>query len=128
MKVNELMIGDWVNVYNAPLKVLYIKKADIMLENNKGGTCLEVAEDLDPIPLTEEILAKNFVRNIDGDYRTYTDFEDVTISDYYDKSIWEVTVDEIEFANLPTWKMYVSHVHELQQALRLAKVDKEITL
>lgn len=91
------------------------------------------ATDFSPIPLTEEILKKNFnfdPNNSEGAFEHYwwsNDYIEVTITEYTD-GLWKVEVDEIEMADLPTWKMYVSHVHELQHALRLCGIDKEITL
>lgn len=57
----------------------------------------------------------------------YDDYYEVEITEYTD-GLWQVQVNEIEMGNLPTWRMYVSNVHELQHALRLCKIDKEIEL
>ena len=42
--------------------------------------------------------------------------------------LWKVDVDEIEIGGIRSWRMYVSNVHELQHAIRLCKIDKEIEL
>lgn len=138
MKANELMIGDWVQ---APIDVdengwqydrdrISKLDADGSWESHNFGIEGDSNEvELLPIPLTEAILERNFgEKDADGDYCYNTDFYDVYISDYSDGAVWKVIVSEVEFSSSPTWRMYISHVHELQQALRLAKVDKEITL
>ena len=83
-------------------------------------------------PITEQILDKNFKDIAEphqmiygGRWVYYDEYFEVEITEYTD-GLWQVQVDEIEMSGLPTWRMYVSNVHELQQALRLANVKKEI--
>ena len=57
MKVNELMVGDWVKVTTTdqPRKI-------------SGTNDMLFHDDYEPIPLTEEILVKNgFVKDGNGD-------------------------------------------------------------
>ena len=93
MKANELMIGDWVNhkgIYN------YIAPADFDYNHRKW------IEEIEPIPLTEEILKKNGFVNKDSD------------SFYIDCTC--------------TPNGYIQYVHELQHAFKLFKVDGEIII
>ena len=114
MKAN-LMIGDWVMVYNAPAKVMYIKSG-IMLEDRKGGTCFENAEDLDPIPITDKIMEMNFGKP--SDYDIYSQ-DGVSIGETLNGS-WVVKCGYD--------CLHVRFVHELQQALRLMGKNKDIEL
>ena len=125
MRATELMVGDWVydTITQSNIKV--------WAYNFLSVSDRQFAEALEPIPLTDEILEANFSwfenKNQERVYEWTNDYIDAYISLYTD-GMWEVTVDEIEFSGLPTWKMYVSHVHELQHALRLCGLDKEIEL
>lgn len=126
------MIGDWVlntefgrNTHDC---VEIIEPERVWLKNGNEYTpdCY-----INPIPLTDEILAKNFEVTDDAayckHYGYYNDFMEVDICEYTD-GIWQVVVDEIEMSGLPTWKMYVENVHQLQHALRLSGIKKEIEL
>lgn len=136
MKANELMIGDWVHYWILNINA---KVNDIMSTGRLGIRFIDskgkegyihgiMQESVKPIPITAEILEKNF--NGADPYGIYffgDDYIEVYIKEYTD-GLWRVEVDEIEMSGLPTWKMYVSNVHELQHALRLCNIDKEIEL
>ena len=140
----DLMVGDWFNflidiegghteydpkneIYQ-PMQVRDITSFGI----NDGevssyeGVVNDIAQ-LQPIPITSELLEKNFTYNPYGIYFFDDDYLEVSIKEYTD-GLWRVEVDEIEMSSLPTWRMFVSNVHELQHALRLAGIDKEIKL
>lgn len=59
MKANELMIGDKVTVNKTPLKIadLGIVKAGFF--DSKGKMFYHYYDNIEPIPLTTEILKKN---------------------------------------------------------------------
>lgn len=141
MKVNELMIGDWVECVDAThKKKVYAQVGAIEV----GQTCILVEKEccnwflditfLNPIPLTPEILEKNGFK-----------FQSACICDNKDAWIWEWPSDK-EY-ELPHCFMLMSHhnkkkypyfwiyapnnpdikyVHELQHALRLCGIEKEI--
>ena len=130
MKATEVMLGDWVMladpIHNGEnVQVKEIHANDYITVD--GG----IVPMFEPIPLTAEILEKNFnsIENLPYRCRYYynTDYTEVDITEYTD-GIWQVVVDEVEMSCLPTWKMYVSYVHELQHALRLVGILKEIEL
>lgn len=126
----ELMIGDWV-MYdpNVFIEDEYVPAKECC------PTKIESGEDIDsavegcyhPIPLTAEILEKNgFVKveNTQTSTIMYSfrgslfrievyDFNHVTIDSYYTDSSCDV---------------FISSVHELQHALRLCGINKEIEL
>ena len=126
----DLMIGDWV-MYdpNVFIEDEYVPTKECY------PTIIETGEDMDsavegcyyPIPLTAEILEKNgFVKveNTQTSTIMYSfrdtlnrigvfDFNHVTIDSYYTDSSCDV---------------FISSVHELQHALRLCGINKEIEL
>ena len=131
MKANELMIGDWV--YNAfsehPCKVEGIEwtksgYAFVKISGVDGYKCIE---SLSPIPLTPEILEKNGFVNVkntqtstiiysfrDSLFRIEVyDFNHIVIGSYYTDSSCDI---------------FISSIHELQHALRLCVIKKEIIL
>ena len=132
MKVTELMIDDWVlsNDLNIPIKVRGI------MNQYSGSVCFYyntreyIVDDfkLDPIPLTEEILEKNGFGFIDTSNNEYS-------------SVWTGwwILDGLElgccdnskfpvFFNIADTNVKINYVHELQHALKLCGIEKEIVL
>lgn len=152
MKPGELQLGDWVNflidieggstdydpkvAQYQPMQIVSLSSwryNDGEVESAEG--VINDIDQVEPIPLTAEILEKNFDsekvdfegHHIGTRYTDHNEFREITIHEYND-GLWEVEIDEVEFSSLPTWKMYVCDVHELQHALRLYGVNKEITV
>ena len=122
METKELMIGDWVkNCYGEKKRVEQILSSRVMLAYNDvyyiGG--------IEPIPLTEKILKKNGFSKLDN-IGTY--FHGILEDSRY----YEI---EINLINNMLWinRMWfkannIHYVHELQHALRMCKIEKEIEL
>ena len=139
MKSEGLQLGDIITYLDGTIcKVREIREDTISVswidkDSRDWHTSPLSATLFGPVGLTPEILEKNFnSTEIPNDpYGAYfyesNEYVEVYIKEYTD-GLWEVVVDEIEFSSLPTWKMYVSNVHELQHALRLCGIDKEITV
>lgn len=114
MKATELMIGDWV--YNPfTRKELRITSGrDIDLAE---GLCLE------PIPITIDILEKNGF-HLDYPYGYFQeDKEHILELCYVGGGVIEWTINCNEHT-----VMSFEYVHELQHALRLCGVEKDIEL
>lgn len=115
MKKEELMIGDWVMYDGTPLQVAEIYDAGISARGMMAGYTFE---HLEPILLTPEILEKNgcALDEIDGSYR------------YPDLGLW-IGGRYAPFGCLIS-NVYVelNYVHELQHALRMCGIEKEIEL
>lgn len=147
MKENELMVGDWVygctDPYSPdeeqkkfPVKVIRIDlDGDIytMGQNPSDDPYDDEWWNIEPIPITPEILEKNFekreVRILVGTKTHYclgNDYFDLAVSEYTD-SIWEVEYTNCE-AHFPLIRNLVGYVHELQHALRLCGITREITI
>lgn len=146
MKANELMIGDWVRI-DEPDKyagatgqiqsLMYHREDDaayfnVFIQGKFGYVSRDVcSDDIRPIPLTAEILEKNGFENIGDDtYQLeekpcwfWVDFFRHTYGCEYDTSTYEYEDDEHRL------KLYgIPSVHELQHALRLCGIEKEIEL
>lgn len=129
MKANELMIGDWVQGFlpNTNSKIVGILN-DIQVAIYGGGAYIELdVDDLQPIPLTPEILEKNgFVKSERFDvWKIIEEHLEIRVSHWRVAIIFidDLGSDECEYS-FPRPKF----VHELQHALRLCGIDKEIVL
>lgn len=141
MKTSKLMIEDWVhvNVRRTPISVTHDFNGRVTLIddlNSQIGVGNKWAFDYDevePIPLIPEILERN------GFCDTYKDrsLAKDNVFKWYDLYGYCVTVDmnanaiKIQHDSrvlLDLRYNIVVPVHELQHALRLCGIDKEITL
>lgn len=131
MKANELMLGDWVvyrgdTEYTSPVR---IEGMDILI----GALITEDRDDvgfdgIEPIPLTAEILEKNGFRHGDGiEKRWYNmKIEDKKVTLYQSNTFYSLKIDEGIWPKLNN--IYIHFVHQLQNALRLCGIEKEIEL
>lgn len=139
MKAKELMIGDWVKVIE-PDRYAGAQGTILSLTSQEGGyyeinisdvnygylTTDVFNEDIEPIPITKEILEKN-------------GFEKDARNESYYKWNWYILQDNVSY-DMETWivRLFkasdltfchpIGYVHELQHALRLCEIDKEIVL
>lgn len=134
MKANELMVGDWVRIVDddtdqsfetritgvSGIGNIYAPLPDGEHAYPFGVDCIE------PISITPEILEKNFGSARNGGYFEGDEFYELFIREINDGT-WIIKHDNIEFS-LPRQQVMVSYVHELQHALRLCGIDKEIVL
>lgn len=126
MKANELMIGDWVLINGTPRKIQAVNGVDdeIMADDE----LYTLAEDryhsedkVDGVPLTSEILEKNgFGDEFSDEYYG----GEITIN--LDLDEW-VEEDEDGYVIAGHGKK-INYVHELQHALHLCGIEKEIEL
>lgn len=133
MEKKDLMIGDWVVFHTGYAKVTGITDAGIHFVDRFGGG---IASGAEPIPLTAEILEKNGFK-----------FESPCINDNKDAWVYEWPNEKPNYtpnafllmshhnkAEFPNFWIYapnnpeIVYVHELQHALRVCNVDKEIEL
>lgn len=119
MKANELMIGDWVYRPDCYDQVKEIRHTGVIGRDSLRG--LIAFSELEPIPLTPEILEKNgFVY----------DLEDKLFEDIYPRiSMLYAQYRLVENGGINYGEMSeIKYVHELQHALRLCGITKEIEL
>lgn len=134
MKANELMIGDWVEcTYWTPskqLKVAEIRR--IMDDEIKIGVYSDDLvlifrqSEVKPIPITPDILEKNgwikdgyFYRAKDGSY--------IQLGQLFEHATFSCEKYGIN-REVFTSPSMLKYVHQLQHALRLCGISKEIEL
>lgn len=152
MKAEDLMVGDLCVVNKdvclkkgTIVKVLGVDSENTLKQKWLVGSvsCIDVTdpyeiscgvwcEYLNPIPLTPEILEKNdFEKQWQDNYEYFNDDENLNItfhpkSSNYTNGAYDYI--DIEKGCLTINEMPIVFVHELQQVLRLCKIEKEIIL
>ncbi len=122
MKAEELMIDDWVMYHNELLHKSYPTR----VEDGEHIDYIASNANFRPIPLTPEILEKNeFGRMPNAGY--VLDFYNGTqvIYDSWNKNLrilndYKTCLDIVSYNDM--------NVHELQHALRLCGINKDIVL
>lgn len=123
MKANELMVGNWVLWKNKKVQIARVSgivysfgHIDVTLAHCNDDNLLESHDikSVSPIPLTEEILEKNFPDPTDG-LTWFPEEGGFNCHTYVPKC-------EINAFGL------FKYVHQLQNALRLCGIEKEIEL
>lgn len=131
MKANEIMVGDWVFVHKPTCKghrVDYINEMEE--EIGADGEFYNVC-DIEPVPLTPEILEKNgfIVKRTESAKRTYWKDCAGQIVGHKNRGLMymEISGNPVKFGYfLPHFSGHIQFVHELQHALRLCGISKEI--
>ena len=136
MKENEVMIGDWFRfrytidgkeiVHTFRISRIEDELGDYYVWGDGFGRMC-YPKRLEPIPITPEILEKNFGEKIDEMFFDGDEFYELFIHEINDGT-WIIKHDNIEFSNIPRQQVMVGYIHELQHALRLAGIDKEIII
>ena len=129
MDANELMIGDYViNTdfdKNKVERVETVETTRLWLSDERTYTPIVYIK---PIELTMEILVKNgFKKKSDYKCTLYEDYYELYAWEFND-GMWQISGHSSEFAGIPDQQVDVCYVHELQHALRLFGIDKEIEL
>ena len=136
MKTNELMIGDWVlcpQPFNNWHRVTAIDGLDNEVETTSD---LYDAGDISPIRLTPEILEKNGFEKLDFSHYHINNRALVLDADgkWEGPLSWHWVVTEMSTnakgqpVVLDYYVATINYVHELQHALRLCGIEKEIIL
>lgn len=127
MKAENLMIGDWVLHDGEPYQIrqlgIYGVDRDgedypaVCVGKPKGIGLIIERNEIEPIPLTDEFLKQNGFERVNGDY------QDV----FYVYDGIELLIDD-GYTLFGQCKMPIKYVHELQHALRLCGINKEIEI
>lgn len=132
--IRDLSIGDYVRVkmckwdYDDPdtfdAKVLSIEGNSVGVGYDNGGILMSAfVEDLQPIPITAEVLEKSGFTHDKWSKKIWRyEDEESEVVYYIENNVLEITTDDCKI------NMVCKSVAELQHALRLAKVEKEIVL
>ena len=157
IKISDLSVGDWIATESAqlaiegndiatafvekvkkPIQIVSVLGTEQLvfgrIEELDGFTTIYLkSEHIEPIPLTPEILEKNgLVRGEYSEIRVYNEWE---MGEWSDPPYVSVRLDidrqVIRVTNRGR-DMFIAeeevYVHQLQHALRLANVEKEIEL
>lgn len=136
MTEKDVMVGDWFRFRYTTIsnrEVVHTFRIS-QIENQLGqyyvwGDGLGRMchpENLEPVSLTQEILEKNGFKKEGSWFIIEGDYYDVSIKEITD-SIWRVKYCNTEFSALDC-VLHIAFVHELQHALRLCGISKDITL
>lgn len=142
MKANELMIGDWLYRPDCYDQVKEIRHTGVIGIDNMRG--LIAFSELEPIPLTPEILAKMgfTIEEVPKYDDTYMEDEYIATIKCVDSRKCEVEIEyrtywkqlrafnydphnRLGFTSIETQFEYV---HELQHIMRLCGIEKEIVI
>lgn len=117
------MVGDLVMTPNGIARVIMIGEHSPCYTTKTGeGEAAIFPSNLQPIPLTPEILEKNGFERLGTDYilmgYPFGLTNPSTPDDYKDNYWLRVAASSVN----------IKYVHELQHALRLCRIEKEIIL
>lgn len=122
LKISDLSVGDWVRWNDKTYRVCVIDGVSLTVElaEELGGTIEVAIDELIGIPLTPEILEKNGIsKTYESDEYAVYKGEGFNVTEYYTE-LWEFE----KHRN----RMKIRNVHELQHALRFARIEKTIEL
>ena len=132
--IRDLSIGDYVRVkmckwdYDDPdtldAKVLSIEGNSVGVGYDNSVIVMSAfVDDLQPIPITAEVLEKSGFTHDKWSKKIWRyEDEESEVVYYIENGVLEITVDDCKI------NLVCKSVAELQHALRLAKVGKEIVL
>ena len=131
--VKDLMVGNWVKSPQGITQVHNVLTDKIITKNDKKGVYCYHTTDIEPIPVTKEILKKigfkedtaivKFYRYWDKEYKYKLD-----VDEGYTNSgkKWSVHIDNGDCATIGSGEF--TYVHELQNLVRInCKADLPIT-
>lgn len=135
MEITDLMMGDWVKIihHHMPKPLIKVKKVDL---EDFRDTLLQVYPEItyEPIPITPEILEKNgYSYNETRDVWELIPNDGFGICRDEDDNCFYFCLGIFDAFNSYSDITYhyitkVEYVHELQHALKLCKIEKDIVL
>ena len=141
MEAKDLMIGDWVLHDGEPYQIrqlgIYGVDRDgedypaICVGKPKGIGLIVERNEIEPIPLTPEILEKNGWVYNDEDKKFFSQTwvgGGLMLQGADDCGYCIVVASDYDDEDTNRTPFILLYVHELQHALRLRRIDKEITL
>lgn len=130
INIKELSIGNWIQNTNGNIgKVIGITEQGlVVMRYHENSICYSEPSMLNPISITPEILEKNgfvnvlYVDGVWGDDNSYF----IHTSSGFDAGTWETHIEPTE--GIGDFGGKLKYVHQLQNALTLCGIDKEIKL
>lgn len=123
MEVRNLMIGDYVQVNGEVCKIISVSFFDIGISDSKEDFYQEHIDNIEPIPLTPEILEKN-------GFELQRDKSELGTLDTYwlGSELGTFCIHKLNNGNYQFGLAKIRSVNELQHALRLCGINKEIII
>ena len=122
MNARELMIGDWVDdtTVHPESKVLGIEDGEVLVKRKSDRWFYRTHEsNIKPIPLTPEMVERlSYIKEL-------VMFWDDRKTEETGENWYEACIN---CDNGNTLTIDIRYVHELQHALRLCRIDKEIEI
>ena len=143
MEAKELMVGDWLQYYDCNLKKqCYAQVTSIQADGTEpyiqtsDSDVYYLVETYKTIPITSEILEKNRLNKCDDMKWCRVTHEDWEFGDnfylyydpYYNSFYIGTYIGDKNGSDFITDSIKIEYVHELQHALRLCGIEKEIIL
>ena len=130
MKKEDLIIGDWVTRRGVPEEHMRIcgmnVLAGVVYLDQDGCGVTEKFENIEPIPLTTEILEKNGW--ILKEFGCHKQFQ-YSFEDYDTEIILKIDYEKPNFiVSFFRTSFELKYVNDLQHALKLCGIEKEIVL
>lgn len=125
MKTIELQIDSWVSYSGKAQQVLRISVIDNKVYLSAAGV-VDITE-VKPITLKKVHLTHNGFKATNAEDTEFVYRDGYEIKVMIDEYIMDSTFLSIEFADKNIW-MPIEYVHQLQQAMRLFGIEKEIIL
>lgn len=130
MKATEVMLNDLVMCNKKVCKVCSIEGV-MVLVSFKDGEKLTIEDNIEPIPLTAEILEKNGFekQGFDGwllEFGTYAESGHILWRTDYGEP--HLLIESYSSKHGDFRSFGICYVHELQHALKLCGIEKEIIL
>lgn len=127
LKISDLSVGDWVRCaqWNGRIQRIAMhdgETVEVIIEADLGRLYMyKRVDEIYPIPITPEILETNgWLRNEEDEYMEY--YGDPTSGIAHTKGTYHYRLEVSEVSAVCYF------VHQLQHALRLAGIDKDINL
>lgn len=128
LTIKDLSIGDWIKAGGEPARVIQLGIAGRNKAKGLSGRIYGflTSVEIEPIPITPEILKSNGW--YEDDYDTCTDYitDNTTIMYNKERKDWKVCI--MNGSPVVRVKVFFFYVHELQHALRLAGLNGDIEL
>ena len=122
IKISDLSVGDWVRTKDGNVTVDIISPLEVVVMKDYGNLCACKIEDIEPIPITAEILENNGFELSSSYWSIYNDNDDY-IEIWRNKDKWYLSVNSVEYTLCD-----LHWVHQIQHLMRVWGVDKEINL
>lgn len=131
MEAKDLMVGDWVIVSGMEMKVACIGTDRIGFEGADGGIFFHDCENVKPIELYALLLEGNGFVLVENEtpaweleFKSFYGVKKVEI-DYSEHGSKLFAYDEDKSESI---ELIIRYVHQLQHALRLMEIDKDIKI